>query len=51
MNVYIGAQKNDIIALVNNSEFKFDAIASKMKEIGSKEYSWKKIAKQYNDLW
>ena len=35
--------EKDIIALVNNSEFKFDAIASKMKEIGSKEYSWKKV--------
>lgn len=34
-----------------NSESKFDAIANKMKELGSKEYAWKKIAKQYNDLW
>lgn len=34
-----------------NSESKFDAIASKMKELGVKEYAWKKIAKQYNDLW
>lgn len=43
--------EEDIIDLVNNSESKFDVIATKMKELGSKEYAWEKIAKQYNDLW
>lgn len=43
--------EEDIIDLVNNSESKFSAIANKMKELGSKEYAWEKIAKQYNDLW
>lgn len=43
--------EEDIIDLVNNSESKFGAIASKMKELGVKEYAWEKIAKQYNDLW
>lgn len=43
--------EEDIIDLVNNSESKFDAIATKMRELGSKEYAWEKIAKQYNDLW
>lgn len=43
--------EEDIIDLVNNSESKFDSIASKMKELGVKEYAWGKIAKQYNDLW
>lgn len=43
--------EEDIIDLVNNSESKFDSIASKMKELGVKEYAWEKIAKQYNDLW
>ena len=43
--------EEDIIDLGNNSESKFDAIANKMKELGSKEYAWEKIAKQYNDLW
>ena len=40
----------DIISLMNdNSNYK--KIAQKMKEIGSKEYSWEKIAKQYNKLY
>lgn len=43
--------EEDIIDLVNNSESKFAAIASKMKELGAKEYAWENIAKQYNELW
>ena len=39
--------EEDIIDLVNNSESKFGAIARKMKELGSKEYAWEKIAKKY----
>ena len=43
--------EEDIIDLVNNSESKFDAIASKMKELGAKEYAWENIARKYNDLY
>ena len=34
-----------------NDKSNYEKIATKMKEIGSKEYSWKKIAEQYNSLY
>lgn len=41
---------SDIITLFNN-KCNFMEIANKMKEIGKKQYSWKKIAEQYNALF
>lgn len=41
---------DDIISLINTKSG-YEKIATKMKEIGSKEYSWKKIAEQYNSLY
>ena len=43
--------EKDIVELANNSESKLNDIAFKMKEIGTKEYAWKKIAKKYNHLF
>lgn len=40
----------DIILLMKDRS-NYEKIAKKMKEIGSKEYSWKKIAEQYNKLY
>ena len=43
-------KSEDIISLMNDKS-NYEKIATKMKEIGSKEYSWKKIAEQYNSLY
>lgn len=40
----------DIISLVKENH-NYERIAIRMKEIGSEEYSWKKIAEQYNKLY
>lgn len=37
--------------LVKAKADEFGSIAAKMKEIGSSEYSWEKIAAKYNGLW
>lgn len=43
-------ESSDIVDLVTSKFTSFDAIALKMKEIGSVEYSWKVIAGKYNKL-
>lgn len=43
-------KSEDIISLMKNKS-DYTKIAHKMKEIGSEEYSWKKIAEQYNKLY
>lgn len=40
----------DIVSLMNK-ETDFDSIAEKMKTISEKEYNWKRIAEQYNNLY
>ena len=40
----------DIISLMKDKS-NYEKIAKKMKELVSKEYSWKKIAEQYNKLY
>ena len=42
---------NDIIDIFSNKKDSFESISKNMIEIGSKEYSWKKIAEEYNTLW
>ncbi|SJZ66419.1 Glycosyltransferase involved in cell wall bisynthesis [Treponema berlinense] len=44
-------KKSEDIILLMNDKSNYEKIATKMKEIGSKEYSWKKIAEQYNSLY
>ena len=41
----------DILDILRNKKDSFESISIVMKEIGSSEYSWKKIAEQYNNLW
>lgn len=42
---------DSILILLEKEKSKFESISKKMKEIGSKEYSWKNIAQKYNDLY
>lgn len=44
-------ESSDIVQLINENDTSFSSVAEKMKEIGSKEYSWKNIADKYNELW
>ena len=43
--------EEDLLELMNNLGIQIKNMASKMKEIGLKEYSWKNIAKKYNLLF
>lgn len=44
-------QNDDIVNILNSKKDSFKSISRDMKEIGLKEYSWKKIAEEYNNLW
>lgn len=44
-------KSEDIINLLKLPDSDLNAIAGKMKEIGSKEYAWSVIAEKYNDLY
>ena len=41
----------DIVDLLKTETSKLKTISYDMKKVGSEEYSWKKIAEKYNELW
>lgn len=44
-------ESSDIEQLIKVKSAEFPEIAQKMKDLGSKEYSWKNIAQKYNSLY
>lgn len=44
-------ESSDIEQLIKAKSAEFPEIAQKMKDFGSKEYSWKNIAQKYNSLY
>lgn len=44
-------EPEDLVNLIQKESFELGRIGKKMKEIASDEYTWKKIAEEYNKLW